>query len=315
MSKAKKRLKNFDFSGENAAVALVHEAQGGPANNTKTLVMKSTDVVVELSMAEFLTRFFGIWSGDAAFIAKILGMSDDTEALWNYEELEERVTILKKVKESTDSGERFPLDMGDLSDLSPEEFREATAITKALAAKTNFKITDIDEFDVVKNADGVSEAGKSQLSEDKPVSENVETPIEEINKMSENVEMIEKSVAEAQVAEEIRKATEAKDAELEELRKSLKAFEDEKVEIQKAQFVEKAKGFEVLGVEDFEGFGVALMKMAGDESLKAVTDALEKAVNIAKAQSAGEFEEQGHGLDADSVSGVEAVLKARGKIK
>ena len=89
--------------------------------------------------------------------------------------------------------------------------------------------------------------------------------------------------------------------------------EAEKAEIAKAAFVEKAKEFEVLGVEDFDQFGVALMKMAGVEELAVVSEVLAKAVNIAK--NASVFEQQGHDVEAEesSLTGLQKALEARSK--
>lgn len=304
--KATKRLRNFDFSGGNAAVALVHEDLGGAANGFKTLLTKSTDVVVELSMAEFLSKFFDMWSGDAAFVARMLGYSDTTEGLWDNEELEKRVHLLKRVKESVedDSDERFPLTMGDLSEQDNESLRE---LTKALASSSNVEITDLIENE---DADGVS---------DTPVGENVETP-NEVNKgMTDTVEMIEKSTVEAVVAKAVADALSAVADEKANIEKALtdsqeevKQFKAAQVEVEKAKYVEKAKGYEAVGVEDFDAFGVALMKMAGDESLAPVLAALDKGLNIAK--NADAFEEQGHDLQAEDTSGVMAALKARGSV-
>lgn len=288
MSKAKKRLKNFDFSGENHAVALVHEMQGGAANGSKTLIMKAADVTVELTMAEFLNKFFGLWYGDAQFLARMFGYSDEMKSSYEDDYLEGKVTLMKSFRGEFLKNQNIEL---------PEEVIEVIA---KLAEKSNIKITDLV---VEKNASGVSE----------PVSENKETPNEVDDPMSEK---IDKSVVEQMIAEEIQKAAQAaqeKDSQIEELQKSLKALEDEKVEVRKAQFIEKAKEYEVLGVEDFESFGVALMKMSGDKSMEAVIATLEKAVNIAK--NVNEFNEEGHDVDVESESDVTAVLKARNLIK
>jgi hypothetical protein len=288
MSKAKRRLKNFDFSGDNAAVALVHEMQGGAANGTKTLIMKATDVVVELSMAEFLMRFFNLWSGDAQMLARILGYSDDITSIYEYEyddgeKFSDKVTLMKSLKDAFTGDSEVP-----------DELKE---IVQEMALKSHIKLTD-----------GVSKT--------KPNGGNKETQ-PEVVKMADNAEMIEKSAVESLILDSVQKAVEKaigeKDSKIVELEKSLEDFKTKEIEVQKATFVKKAKEFEVLGVEDFDKFGVALMKMAGDDSLKAVIDTLEKAVNIAK--KAGEFEGEGHSLDADNVSGVEAILKAKGKIK
>lgn len=102
--KAKRKLKDFDFSKEGAAIALVHKNQGGAANGYKTLVMKATDkyspefiekasqVKVTLSLPDFLEKFFHVWGEDAELLATLFGYepSEDnseeysTQSFWSW---------------------------------------------------------------------------------------------------------------------------------------------------------------------------------------------------------------------------------------
>ena len=74
----KRRLKNFDFSGEGAHVALISKEQGGAANGWHTAIItkatkdvttdylqKATMVNVTLPFDDLLERFFGIWLGSS----------------------------------------------------------------------------------------------------------------------------------------------------------------------------------------------------------------------------------------------------------
>ena len=83
---AKRKLKALDFSKEDAAVALVSESQGGPANGVPTLIIKSSkqrskefikkasQVTVTLTINEYLEKFFGIWDkGNQELLARSLG--------------------------------------------------------------------------------------------------------------------------------------------------------------------------------------------------------------------------------------------------
>lgn len=98
IKKAKRRLFNFDFSKEGAAVHLVGPAQGNAANGYEVLVTKATDalpdvnkedlvdvskaleqVTVNLSMQEFLRKFFGMWYDDAELLTKLLGFETEYE--------------------------------------------------------------------------------------------------------------------------------------------------------------------------------------------------------------------------------------------
>jgi len=137
-------------------------------------------------------------------------------------------------------------------------------------------------------------------------------------------EMIAKSTVEALVAEQVEKAKQdaldAAKAEQEEITKGLQAeiekFRQKEQVTKKAQFVEKAKGYEALGVtdENAEAVAEALMKMAEDETMKPVQEMLEKALNVAKAESEGMFEAKGHDVHVESdgeESGVLSAIKAR----
>ena len=99
--KAKKRIKKFDFSGSDSAVALVGPAVGGSANSYSTLVIKNTSgfsqeslekaskVKVEIPIEEFLRRFFDLYYEDAEILARTLGytteMQENEEAYKEYE--------------------------------------------------------------------------------------------------------------------------------------------------------------------------------------------------------------------------------------
>lgn len=87
--KAKRRLKNFDFSSEGAHLALVHKEQGGSANGYDTLVMKATDkfseefiekmqqVRVTMELDDFLETFFHLYEDDAAVLAAMMGYKEE----------------------------------------------------------------------------------------------------------------------------------------------------------------------------------------------------------------------------------------------
>lgn len=244
--KAKRKLKNFDFSGEDAHMALVNSDQMGPANGITTLVLKSADQFTEKQ--------------------------------------------LESIKQIVKSANGF-------SDAEAEEYL-AEMLTKDAGG------------------DGPDSEVKRVNNDANPI------PAEQENNM--DAEMIQKSEAEALIAkavedatkEAVQKAVEAKEAEIAELTKSLKAFEEEKAAQEKAEFVAKAKGFEELGVEDAEAFGVALMKMSKDEVFEPVLAALEKAQNIVKQMNTLE-QERGHDVEpADAnLSGVMAAIKARKSAK
>jgi hypothetical protein len=303
MDKAKKKLTKFDFSGANAHVALVHREQNGAANMYKTLITKATDVKLELSMEEFLRRFFDMWWDDAEFLAKLLGYEVESDSYeseqceWKHP-LEDKVTVMKKAKES------------GLMSLDGKDKEILAEAVQKLSSFSNVTIKDIDKY-AAKDAGGdnpVSDIEKGNVA-DKTLPDNQENTMSEMIEKSAVEALIQKALEEKQA--EIEKAVAEKESKIEELTKSLQAFEAEKAEAKKAEFVAKAADFEVLGVEDKESFGVALMKMSEQEELAGVMSVLEKAVQIAKGvEGLGEV---GHDLEPEEeqISGVMKAVKAR----
>jgi hypothetical protein len=124
------------------------------------------------------------------------------------------------------------------------------------------------------------------------------------------LETIEKSKYEA----DLQKAAQEK-AELEEIQKGLQAeleeFRKAKQEAEKAEFIQKAKGFEVAGIgeDKVEAMAVALQKASKDEDMKILVDSFTKYVELSKSLE-GE-KEQGHGADLSATSSTVAdILKA-----
>lgn len=84
-TKAKRIIKNFNFEGEGAAVALVGPATAGAANGKTTLLIKANDnfseemiekmqqVKVTMELPAFLERFFHLYGTDAQVLARMMG--------------------------------------------------------------------------------------------------------------------------------------------------------------------------------------------------------------------------------------------------
>lgn len=292
----KTRISGFDFTGDNHAVALVSELESGAANGYKTLIMKSTDVVVELSMAEYLSKFFDIWSYDAQIISKLLGYSDDYD-LWDEDKIAEKTTILKGMK--------------DQSDYSKEDMKKVADIAKSMANASNFKITDLDE--IVKDAGGEEPVSKTE--EDVSKSSENTSPTEEVTM----TDTVEKSVYEAELQKS--KQVQAEKAELEEIQKGLQAeleeFRKAKADAEKAEFIQKAKGFETAGITEdkVESMAVALQKASTDSELSILVESLTTLTELTKSLN-GE-QEKGHSVDALSIeeSGLMTLIKSKKETK
>lgn len=195
--KAKKRLSNIDFSSGDAHMALVHEAQGGAANGTKTLTLKSAG-----------------------------GVSDEV-----------LIQIISKSK-------------------------------------------------------GVSVEDASEI-------------LKSFQSNSEGEQMSDQTLDKSSVEEMIKKAQDEARAEQEQIVKGLQdeisKYQKKDEEVTKAAYVEKAKEFAPLGVDDSNAEAVAnaLLKMKDDETFKPVQDMLNKALNVAKAESEGAFQEKGHDVKVE----------------
>ncbi len=118
--KAKRKITALDFTGANAAVALVSKDQGGPANSVETLCIKASNfsdefltkmqtVKVELSIPEFLEAFFKLEEEDAAALGYLMGYREDLaqEAMEPEEDfnkwIEENMQSFEIVKSLRDS--------------------------------------------------------------------------------------------------------------------------------------------------------------------------------------------------------------------
>lgn len=104
--KAKKRLTDFDFSAEGSHIALVDAA----ANGQTVLVTKAADeLMLSLSMEQFLVSFFDMWRIDAATLSMLLGYgsevyeasliaADKWDDTWEKDEIESKLRSMQLVK-------------------------------------------------------------------------------------------------------------------------------------------------------------------------------------------------------------------------
>jgi len=250
----KQRLKSFDFSKEGHAMHLVADWQGGPANGEPVIMTKATnqlsyeqiakaaDVVVELSMEDFLRRFFGLWYEDAAKLAALLGYeTEDEDDRWEWKPLDE------KIMEFTDSvtlvQKAFAKeDLLDENKLKLLKFQES--IEKSLINASNQKSSSMEEADTITADEGIN---KSK---------------EEVKDMAEtNVDKQVETITKAQLDEMISKALEAQKEETASLKKALddekQARKEEKETILKAELKKSVSGVASLSdetkvaVEDF----------------------------------------------------------------
>ncbi len=235
--KATRKLSNFNFDYEGAAVALVSKDQGGAANGRTVLLYKSTNkiseeeltkasqVTVTMSITEYLRKFFGLWSEDAEVLAKVFGYDteDDSEEVdtvdWHDKYIQEKVdavTIMKSL----------------VIDKSQEEINKAVAELSPQDYLTILKSQEVFE----KNFDKVQAEVKKSSNKPEGVtkSKGLTTPSVENNQNKEDKmsqDFISKFAMETALQEAITKALEPVQTELQKAKDEVATLKAEKQEV------------------------------------------------------------------------------------
>lgn len=213
----RQRLKKFDFSGEGSAMHLVADFQGGPANGEAIIMTKATndltfeqiakaaDVKVELSMEEFLRKFFDLWGDDAAKLASLLGYEIESEdERYDWKPFDERI----------------------------EDFNEKVTLLKSTWAKTPLQESQM--LDVLKLQSSIE---KSLIEAQNDVAEKVDKSVNQNITKNKETQMTDKTKVETEtiskaqfeeMSQMLKKATDAMAAQKEETEKVSKALADEK---------------------------------------------------------------------------------------
>lgn len=313
--KAKRELKNIDFSKETSHIALVGPAIGGPANGADyALVMKgvqgvSTEFVqkmqavkVTLELPEFLRKFFGLYYEDAEVLARMMGYVEEKDESENeeysYEDwIQEKLDKFEIVK-SVEKLESIP---EILKSLGEEKFLELVKIQATLEPSIIALDKFISKSTKVDSSTKAATSTEPSLVENKKVEATASVTLEK--SMDENkVEMVEKSQLDSLLVE-LTKAKEAIDAfkakEKEQIAKARKALIVDAVKDEaKAEVL--FKSLESVSDEQFN---------ATVETLKSITSAVEKSAL---------FEEKGAAVETSEPvkeSGVMKALKAQKLVK
>lgn len=278
--KAKRKLTDFNFDHEGAAVALVGPSVGGAANGRTTLLTKSVEgvskedvekatmVQVEMNIVDFLSKFFDLWYDDARVLAKIMGMDTEVEPQettnWYEDYINDRVeavTIMKSL----------------VIDKSMDEIKKAVADLSSQEYLTVLKAQE--QFE--KNFDGVAKAvsvnkSSSVKAEGVTVSKDTISPSVDIKKEEEDTmsEFVSKSAMDVAIQEAVEKANQVNQAKLTEALDIIKQYEQEKVAV-----IAKARLASVSEVEKDEAVAQEIVKSlegVSDEAFEVVIKALKK---------------------------------------
>lgn len=297
---AKRRLKNFDFQGEGAHIALVHKDQGGAANGYNTLVMKSTgqysqeflqkaaQVQVTLSFEEFLRKFFGLWHDDAEVLATLLGMQDEKpededESDWYQNYIADQVNkfeILKSANEAENKVDFLSqLDEGDYLSIlvNQERFEKALKTKEASEGQEPVK-------KVTKKKVTTQKATKAVHKEDNPT---MPEPV-----VDTNAEVI----AKAQY-DEVQKAFDEQTVALQKAKEALAHYEKlEKAAKEKAR--QDAVADALADKDEADKLFKAVAELS-DDNFQAVVEIV-KALGT-KVEDSALFTEQGAGVQTEQV--------------
>lgn len=208
--KAKRILKDFDFSKDNHCISLVGTDLGGAANGFEVIAMKALNqpeetielskaleqITVTLSMEEFLRKFFGMWSDDAETLTKLMGFETEYESYkreqesngeesWDYSKyLEEKVSQFKILKSMNE---------GEVTEITKSAFEEIVALQQkhetALVEHINKKVKQMEELELVKSALSAKDA-------------ELTTQVELVKSLESKVAELEQSISVFKAAED-----------------------------------------------------------------------------------------------------------------
>lgn len=307
-AKAKRKIKALDFSGANAAVALVSKEQGGPANGIETLCIKAANfsdaflekmqtIRVELTVPDFLEAFFKLEEDDSKALAFMLGYREDLqeEAMepeqdfnkWVMENMES-FEIVKSLRDAEDYVEV-------LSNLNEEQYlallEDQQRFEKAMKKQERDKEAELAKLEAERKMPRIKTAKKStevakaaeasvntsitqrEVKEGKGISPVVKQSNKD-KSMADNVKVIEQLV-ETEVVE--KSQFEAIQKQAQEQAELLKAAmqELEVFKAEKAAFIAKARKQALVDAAKDEAKADQLFKAVGsldDADFNAVVD-------------------------------------------
>lgn len=318
--KAKRKLKDLDFSQEGAHVALTHKSQGYSANGkplalvlkakSKEFVEKVQQVQVTLELPEFLRRFYGMYHEDSEVLARLLGYvpeekEEDDVAEYDYESyIEERLqgySVIKSLKNS----DNLLTAIANLDEdalmlvLKAQEKLEPLMESKAVAKATTEDNTSQIGTEVEKEDEVITSVVK-QANEENSMTTEVKTVEQEVT-----VEMVEKSQFEL-----VQKALDEQKVALQKAMETIAQFEAEKKEA-----IVKAKTAKLAGAVDEKHLEIvtkAALALETDEDFEAFVAAVSEMKQAVEKSAL--FEEQGASGESEETkkeSGVASILKAK----
>lgn len=209
--KAKRILKNFDFSKDNHCISLVGGDLGHAANGYQALILKSTNqpeetielkkaleqVTVTLSMEEFLRKFFYLWEEDATLLTKLLGFQTEDEYELSVDKEEDKKELEQEMADIEEKLSQFKLmksmNEGTVTEITKSAFDEIVALQQkhetALVEHINKKVKQMEELELAKSALAAKET-------------ELATQVELVKSLEGKVAELEQSISVFKAAEE-----------------------------------------------------------------------------------------------------------------
>lgn len=246
-TKAKRKLKDIDFSGATSHVALTSKSQGYSANGhpyalvmkslTQETVEKMQQISVTMELPEFLQKICGMYYSDSYMLAKFLGYEEPKlESEDNYDDyLDKKIAQWKVVKSAFDNKEDF---VGVIAGLKEEELLDV------LKAQELFE-----KNSAVKPAEEGSTEAVAKAKESDDVNQAKVEP--------SGVTTIEKQNMDENEVVELQKSLDSTKVELQKAMEKLAQFEAEKKEA-----VVKSKTAQITAVVTDEKHSAAIVKAA-----------------------------------------------------
>lgn len=281
--KATRKIHNFDFSKSHHNVALVDKA----ANLTEVMVMKAdNEVTVSTSMRDFLTKFYGMWSEDAASLAGILGYSDGKVSIkTNSDDLaHDYGGVYDNYPKYVNEDGSNPMMYKSANEFMAGEFSSLELLKGSeLPDKLPFSLTE--KIKAVESAyDVLSKTSEESSDEDNVTIEKGDSKLELTQ------EQIDKQAADLKLALDQIETMKAATTEVETLKSLVAEMQADKAKQAKANMVEVVKGFTFVSEDAQNDLVEALMKVEDNaEILKALEsgrEAVAAAINLDDEQGA-----------------------------
>ena len=278
MSKATRKIHNFDFKKAHHHVALVDKA----ANLTEVMVMKSDhEVTITTSMRDFLTKFYGMWSEDAAALAGVLGYSNGKVSLTaNNDDLaHDYGGVYDNFPKYVNEDGSNPMMYKSANEFLTGEFSsldvlKGSELPETLPYSVTQKIVAVNKaYDfLLKTSDESSEEDNINIAKG---DSNLELTKEEIAKQAEDLKI-------ALAAVETMKA--AKNDELETMKSLVADMKSEKEAVAKTNMAELVKGYAFVAEDAQEALVAELLTVTDNteilKALEAGREAVAASVNL-----------------------------------